>query len=351
MRRILVVADWTDWEDELFRRHYPHAEDRVDVVRTRLNGSYEGVKRGIAWAKYLGLAFKVLRLEREYDAVIVWQQVVAYFLVALRPLFSKRRPPVILTGFIWSEKKRPLSSKIRRALVQTALNTVRRVVCYSARERQFCIDSFGQPEEKVRFVPLGMDFPFSPPESESDYVLSAGKSGRDYRTLVEAAKSVDAPFKILTPRELFEKGEVPANVDFIEEKDWEAFAELMGRARVVAIPLAEEEKTAGQLVLLQAMHFGRPIVVTRSRGTEDYVDDGGNGLLVKANDPSEFARALRRLLDDEGLRSAMGRRAREDAAARYSSRLFWISISQLVDEITGYGTSDQCNDPDEVLSP
>jgi L-malate glycosyltransferase len=58
--------------------------------------------------------------------------------------------------------------------------------------------------------------------------------------------------------------------------------------------------------LLDAMACSRPIVATRAGGIPEIVEDGSNGILVEPRDHAAMARAIVRLLNDEGMRRRMG---------------------------------------------
>jgi glycosyltransferase involved in cell wall biosynthesis len=71
-------------------------------------------------------------------------------------------------------------------------------------------------------------------------------------------------------------------------------------------------------VLLEAASCGLPIVTTDAPGCREIVRPGDNGFLVPMRDTQALAHALRILIDDEGLRAKMGRRAREIVLAEFS---------------------------------
>ena len=63
------------------------------------------------------------------------------------------------------------------------------------------------------------------------------------------------------------------------------------------------------IALLEAMATGVAPVATRVGGIPSVITDGEDGLLVPSGDPDALAAALRKVLDDDALRTALGRRA------------------------------------------
>ena len=81
---------------------------------------------------------------------------------------------------------------------------------------------------------------------------------------------------------------------------------LFARCHLVCLPTYYGEGIPK--VLIEAASCGCPIVATDAPGCREIVRDGENGLLVPARDAAALAAAIRRLLDDPGLRSRMGAR-------------------------------------------
>jgi glycosyltransferase involved in cell wall biosynthesis len=72
--------------------------------------------------------------------------------------------------------------------------------------------------------------------------------------------------------------------------------------------------------LVEAAACGLPAVASRTGGIVDVVEEGRSGILVAPGDATELAGGLRALGADAGRRTAMGRAAREVAAARFDER-------------------------------
>jgi glycosyltransferase involved in cell wall biosynthesis len=69
-------------------------------------------------------------------------------------------------------------------------------------------------------------------------------------------------------------------------------------------------------VILEAQACGLPVVVSDSGGPKELVEDKANGLITKSHDVKDFARAIRALVTDSGLRERLGRSARTSVMDR-----------------------------------
>jgi glycosyltransferase involved in cell wall biosynthesis len=90
-------------------------------------------------------------------------------------------------------------------------------------------------------------------------------------------------------------------------------------AQHVGVLLSDHEGSPNALI--EAGLAGRPLVGTRVGGVADIVEPGG-GYVRDPDDVDGIANDLERLIEDERLRSKLGRGAREQALARFSTRAF-----------------------------
>ncbi len=72
------------------------------------------------------------------------------------------------------------------------------------------------------------------------------------------------------------------------------------------------------LVAIEAQATGTPVLAAAVGGLPVAVDDGTTGILVAGHDPVDYARALRRFVDEDGLTARMGA-----AAARHAQHFGW----------------------------
>ncbi|MCC7423957.1 MAG: glycosyltransferase [Planctomycetaceae bacterium] len=71
-------------------------------------------------------------------------------------------------------------------------------------------------------------------------------------------------------------------------------------------------------VLLEAMAYSLPVVSTAVAGVPRLIQDGANGLLTPIADEPSFFEALRRVVDEVGLRQRLGDAGRATIEARYT---------------------------------
>jgi glycosyltransferase involved in cell wall biosynthesis len=170
---------------------------------------------------------------------------------------------------------------------------------------------------------------FRPRGSEKgDYVLSVGAltplKAHDF--VVESVALIPTSLrpKVMIVGNYEEAGEREYLTRLAEEKGVELtiavnvtdeeLVELYNRARLTAYaPIMEPFG----LVALESMACGTPVVGVREGGVRETVIDGETGILT-GRDTSEFANAIRSLLEDEGLARRYGRQGRELILERWT---------------------------------
>ena len=93
--------------------------------------------------------------------------------------------------------------------------------------------------------------------------------------------------------------------------------DVLGACDLLVLASATEGMPA---VVIEAGALGVPVAGYAVGGVPEVVSDGRTGLLAPARDGAQLADRVRRLLTDDGLRSAMGREARARSRARFHVR-------------------------------
>ncbi len=96
------------------------------------------------------------------------------------------------------------------------------------------------------------------------------------------------------------------------------------------MPIANMTTASGQITFVDALRMGVPTIATRCPGTEGYITDGSNGILVAPFNVDEMTQAIAQLWDDPDERLRLGRNAMHDAEARFTDQAAANAIHALV---------------------
>lgn len=88
-------------------------------------------------------------------------------------------------------------------------------------------------------------------------------------------------------------------------------------------------------VTVEGMRAGKPIIGTRSGGTQELVRDGFNGLLYTAGDERELAQKIRYICDRPDVAKQMGENGRQWAAEQFTQARYGKEIYLLLSQFCG----------------
>lgn len=161
------------------------------------------------------------------------------------------------------------------------------------------------------FLPAGStDEAFYHPETREDrgYVLAVGSESRDYDTLISAAQMTGLSVKILSSSPWCRKGLKNSGgekVEFLPRVSYGELRELYWGARLVALPLHDVTYAAGLNGLLEAFCAEKPVVVSDSRGINDYARHLHNAYVTPVGNIEEMAKGLSVVFNDAALRDQL----------------------------------------------
>lgn len=238
----------------------------------------------------------------------------------------------VILQFIMREKEPTLRSTIKCFFLRWILSSVDTVVCSSKQEAEYYKEMFGWEDKQVAVVLFHSDPQYlqSPSTFDDGYILSAGRTFRDYETFLEAVRGINYRVILVTSPRNVVRLQVPANVTLRFDLPLSELTSLIQRCALVVVPLQNRRISTGQSVILHAMAMGKPVVVTRTAGTEDYVDHFENGLLVPPGDSARMREAIEYLMLNESERIRIGNNARARVASRHLPEHYAAQIRDLV---------------------
>ncbi len=261
----------------------------------------------------------------ETDADLLWLQVEAFpFLpFACESGLLARQPYVLDLDDAWFHRydqhssalvRRFLGSKIDRLMAEAAL-----VVCAN---EYLCTRAGRAGAPRVELAPTGLDaaaYAALPPAAGDPPVIGwiGAPQNLSYLEplaplLAELTRSGKAELLLVTA-----KTELPGFLADIphhllawrEEEEMEAIARM--DIGIMPLPDSPWERGKSGFKLIQYMAAGRAAIASPVGVNTALAEDGRCALL--ASDPGQWAAALQLLLEDQGLRRALGERAREKA--------------------------------------
>lgn len=242
------------------------------------------------------------------------------------PPFRRTRLAVIAC---WLAELLPGLPARRRAWYRLAYEQVDRLFFFSSNQRPILAEHLGLDDERLRFVPYGVDDEYFRPAGGAGggFVLAAGRDrGRDWPTTFEAVRGTGLRMKVLCrPRELAGL-DIPTEVEVVGYVDRAAYRDLLDRAEAVVVATHERAYPSGQSVFLEAMAMAKPCVVTETPAMADYLRPGTNAVGVPRGDAAALREALVRLGADPDLRSRLGTAAAADVRSRLTARRMWHTI-------------------------
>ncbi len=203
-----------------------------------------------------------------------------------------------------------------RKLARTALG----FITNSTAEIGTNAQRFQVPRERFRYVPLNttIDEPRMV-DAPDGYLFCAGRTLRDYATLRTVIDATDLPWHIVGGSRDLEGASLPARVTVHREIQRDAYLDLLRGARLVVLPLLPTERATGQVVLLEAMSYGKTVITTRAPGTVDLVRHGENGFLTEPGDAAAMTALLHQLLRDPAACTRIGQQALRDVETHHAT--------------------------------
>lgn len=229
---------------------------------------------------------------------------------------------------------------LKQRLSRAALARIDRFVVHSTAEIDSYSSWLGLDRDRFVFVPLqrGRVTRTADEDMDSPFILSVGSARRDYRTFFDAAARLGYPTTVIAKPSAIAGLTPPANVTVLSGLSPQQCSEYVQRARLCVIPVGNDATASGQVTLIEAMAYGKPVVATACIGTVDYVDNGRDGILVPPKDAERLAFQVKRLWEQETLRATIANNARTTAATRYSDTAAAAALAAIAIEVSGGGS-------------
>ena len=147
------------------------------------------------------------------------------------------------------------------------------------------------------------------PVSQTSFVICAGKTDRDFETIIEAFREIDFPLRIYcTPESLPKSKNIPKNITI--HSSGISYIELLkeyNKARIILIPLKSHRGgTQGLTSLIDAFAMGKPVIMTYNRNIDIDIEREGIGYWAEQYDILSWRKCINKVLKNEKLLESLG---------------------------------------------
>ncbi len=341
--RIHVHNRFSAHQNRFFRSEIQGLGHEVSILPDGPDLAYRTQSERVrGWAALLASSWKksgqTLSAQPRPDVAFFNTHIEAMIFTVRRRLARGLRPRAALASFIVAQPKGGFSRWLRRAYYGRVVGAVDLAVCHTPEELDRYRSWYPKYAHRLEFHPFG--FAVDPhPEVESidaripdaPYLFSAGRSSRDYETLIQAVAGLKIPLYIACDsRSELPDRELPPNVTVMRDCHGPKFRRWMRSAHVVATPLRPVLHSSGQMVVMEALTLGVPQVVTDVPGIRSYTDEGRAVELVPPQNVHALKASIQKVWSDDSLRASLQKHGHSYFESHLTRGVQWRTMFEMV---------------------
>lgn len=257
------------------------------VINQKITNHLHGgiLKNIIRFIIYFIYPLKILRKRKKIDKIIGWQQFYGLnYAFWCRIFHLKKVNDLTVMTFIY-KKKNGIIGFLYHAYMKYIVTSkyIDRFICFAKEECSYYSDLFRIAKDKFVFIQLGEGYLRTKNADICDngYLFATGRSNRNYDFIIDIL--ADAPYKLIIACDDYKKHNLPQNIRILSDCYGADMLSMMAKCHCVLVPLKDLTMSSGQLVVLQAMSMGKPVICTNSDGICDYIINEKTGFLVDNN--------------------------------------------------------------------
>ena len=338
MKKNYIIVDFkveSTWEFGREFCKYSNYNWKIDGYNNCgiITGKFTEVKRYIL---YFLIGIKYFLIRRRIGTMLSYQQFYGIIFAWFSRIFHTRKLcKMVIMTFIYKPKK-GLIGKLYNWFIKYAVESIYidKIICFSKSECQLYKQHFRTDEDKFIATSLGKKaHGFSIEESEEEYILSAGRSNRDYDFLIKTFEDTDYNLKIVADILTTQMKNISSKrIQIYDHTFGKDYFDILRHSRIVVLPLDNPNISSGQLVLLQAMEMGIPVVICGSNVMDEYIEDGYNGFIVE-KDEQKLLKLVEQIWSDKGTYSKVSENAKRFYKEHGSVQAMAKNIAAIVDKV------------------
>lgn len=334
MKKNIVIIDSSREEGKDFIQGLKDqtGEDWELIVEAS-NDRRTKAKEALRYLKYFCVPFYTFINRKKYKNIIAWQQFYGIMFAFYCRLFHvKKVNNLIVMSFIY-KKKTGLKGKLYQWLINYVV-TSKYVDYFTSVASVQCekfAKEFNVSKDKFKFIPWGIT-DLLPSQNKliqkkSPYFFCAGRSNRDWNIVFDSFGNTDIPCKFIYSDKSY-IGRYK-NIEIRSNVPDEEYFELSINSYCVIISIDNCNLAGGEITIINAMQFGKPVILIQDNPHNDYVFEGISGFVVPKN-KEKILEAANKLINDYKLRNKMAQNARK----YYEDNFSIYSVGKKIGELT-----------------
>lgn len=240
----------------------------------------------LRYIKYFMFSFFIFIKRKQTKNIVSWQQFYGLIYAFYCRIFKvKKTAKLYVCTFIYKDKK--IFKNLYYRFIKYIISSIYidKIICFSDSECEYYAKKFNVDKNKFVYLYLGIEeinINKYLLNSDNNYVLTAGKSNRDYDFLIDSIKNTKFDLKIVcnTLKGIENKYN---NIKLYDNTFGDDYYSLLANCYCVVIPLKDENISSGQLVILQAMQFKKPVIITKTNTISTYIENNKTGIVIDKN--------------------------------------------------------------------
>jgi hypothetical protein len=309
-KKILFISDWPDsfkngvaLQQLLDKKFSADYEWTIWTCKKETDSSVR-----YRWRCYFKGAMYAIRNRKKYDAIFIWQQMVAFILFELKRFMPIRMPPVVFFSFIYLDSETAFR-RYKKPMVRRALKFSKGIIWDSEDALNAVKRDFPKYSLKNHYVPtpifevideVAVDKSLDDPAFKGG-VYAAGATERDFNIVIRAFKDTDVPVTIVCKNDytITEK-DIPSNIRILRfsQVPHDQYYALANQAFCIVNSVVSEKSSGGILMLHYAMTKLKPVISTDCAGIKNLIVNGESGLLFNLGHEEEILRSYEKLKND-----------------------------------------------------
>jgi glycosyltransferase involved in cell wall biosynthesis len=301
---------------------------------TASNSAFVRIIKRILGPKW-AIAAAAVQIARKYHAIIAMGDDIGVPLAVLLWLSRMSIPYFLISQHMMSRRPAFFFGKLRMH------SSVTKFLSLSITQADYLHEQYKISKQQIQLIRWHVDHRFFSPMPEvtvKPQICSAGMTGRDYKTFIDATRGLDIDVKIEAHSAWFNEGvnftsdQLHNRVEVCSYGTTKALRQLYAESQFVVLPLADVPFIVGYSTLLEAMAMGKPVIVSKTKLIGDFIQDGWNGFYVTPENPEELRERIQYMLDHPEEVKRMGENARRMIEERFTLDHFLQHVQTCVYE-------------------